>query len=110
MRLLSEYGRLEESDWSALRLVLFAGEVFPVKHLRAIKKIWAGPRYYNLYGPTETKRLHLLRDSIGDSSGSHRAVPDRIHLLLAIMLSSWTRTTRKSRPVTKVSFLFPAGR
>jgi acyl-coenzyme A synthetase/AMP-(fatty) acid ligase len=37
-----------------LRLVLFAGEVFPVKHLRAIKRIWASPRYFNLYGPTET--------------------------------------------------------
>ncbi|MCB0312507.1 MAG: AMP-binding protein, partial [Calditrichaeota bacterium] len=41
-------------DYSALRLVLFAGEVFPVKYLRMLKQIWAGPRYFNLYGPTET--------------------------------------------------------
>ena len=54
LRLLEEYGRLHELDCSALRLVLFAGEVFPVKHLRALKKIWPAPKYYNLYGPTET--------------------------------------------------------
>jgi acyl-CoA synthetase (AMP-forming)/AMP-acid ligase II len=35
-------------------MVLFAGEVFPVKHLRALKALWPGPRYFNLYGPTET--------------------------------------------------------
>lgn len=54
LRLLAEYGKLEQYDWSALRLVLFAGEVFPVKHLRAIKRVWANPAYFNLYGPTET--------------------------------------------------------
>ena len=54
LRLVVEYGKLEERDWSALRLVLFAGEVFPVKHLRALKKLWPVPEYFNLYGPTET--------------------------------------------------------
>ncbi|MCI0599702.1 MAG: amino acid adenylation domain-containing protein [Beijerinckiaceae bacterium] len=54
LRLLIEYGRLERYDWPALRLVLFAGEVFPVKYLRAIKAAWPHPRYFNLYGPTET--------------------------------------------------------
>jgi acyl-coenzyme A synthetase/AMP-(fatty) acid ligase len=34
--------------------VLFAGEVFPVKHLRALQSLLPGPRYFNLYGPTET--------------------------------------------------------
>jgi acyl-coenzyme A synthetase/AMP-(fatty) acid ligase len=34
--------------------VHFAGEVFPVKHLRALKKLIPHPRYFNLYGPTET--------------------------------------------------------
>ena len=38
----------------ALRLVLFAGEVFPVKHLRALTQLLPEPRYFNLYGPTET--------------------------------------------------------
>lgn len=51
---LAQYGRLERYDYSSLRMVLFAGEVFPVKHLRALKKLLPNPRYFNLYGPTET--------------------------------------------------------
>lgn len=54
LRLLAEYGRLDQLDCSALRFVLFAGEVFPVRHLRALKNFWPTPRYFNLYGPTET--------------------------------------------------------
>ena len=47
------------SVWTAtishiLRMVLFAGEVFPVKHLRALQKLVPQARYFNLYGPTET--------------------------------------------------------
>jgi amino acid adenylation domain-containing protein len=52
--MLVQQGRLEEHDWSALKKVLFAGEVFPIKHLRALKQYWPLPSYYNLYGPTET--------------------------------------------------------
>jgi amino acid adenylation domain-containing protein len=51
---LAQYGRLEQYDYSSLRTVLFAGEVFPVKHLRTLKKLLPSPRYFNLYGPTET--------------------------------------------------------
>jgi acyl-coenzyme A synthetase/AMP-(fatty) acid ligase len=35
-------------------MVLFAGEVFPIKHLRMLKDLLPEPRYFNLYGPTET--------------------------------------------------------
>ena len=52
--LLAEFGQLEKSDYSSLRLVLFAGEVFPVKQLRKVTIQWPSPAYYNLYGPTET--------------------------------------------------------
>jgi amino acid adenylation domain-containing protein len=52
--LLAEFGNLDQYDFSSIRIVLFAGEVFPVKHLRAIKKSWPKPRFFNLYGPTET--------------------------------------------------------
>jgi amino acid adenylation domain-containing protein len=52
--LLAQYGDLGRRDLSALRLVLFAGEVFPVKHLRALHELVPAPRYFNLYGPTET--------------------------------------------------------
>jgi amino acid adenylation domain-containing protein len=54
LSLLAQYGKLERYDYSALRLVLFAGEVFPVPQLRALKTLWPRPRYFNLYGPTET--------------------------------------------------------
>jgi amino acid adenylation domain-containing protein len=52
--LLAQYGNLARYEYSALRMVLFAGEVFPVKHLRALTTLLPRPRYFNLYGPTET--------------------------------------------------------
>ena len=54
LAMLAQFGKLQQYDYSALRLVLFAGEVFPVKHLRALKQLVPHPDYYNLYGPTET--------------------------------------------------------
>lgn len=54
LRLLVEFGKIDRQDCSSLRLVLFAGEVFPLKHLRALRALWPSPKYYNLYGPTET--------------------------------------------------------
>jgi len=52
--LLAQFGNLPRHDCSALRHVLFAGEVFPVKHLRTLTMLLPHPRYFNLYGPTET--------------------------------------------------------
>jgi amino acid adenylation domain-containing protein len=54
LSLLAQYGKLARYDYSALRFVFFAGEVFPVPQLRALKALWPHPRYFNLYGPTET--------------------------------------------------------
>jgi acyl-coenzyme A synthetase/AMP-(fatty) acid ligase len=54
LALLAEFGDLTNRDCRALRLVLFAGEVFAVKHLREVTRQWPWARYYNLYGPTET--------------------------------------------------------
>jgi amino acid adenylation domain-containing protein len=54
LHLLASLGNLPRFDFSSLRLVLFAGEVFPVKHLRHLTQQWPAPQYYNLYGPTET--------------------------------------------------------
>jgi amino acid adenylation domain-containing protein len=51
---LVQYGQLQNYDYSALRTILFAGEVFPVKYLRELKNLIPHPRYFNLYGPTET--------------------------------------------------------
>jgi amino acid adenylation domain-containing protein len=54
LSLLAQFGNLPKHDFPALRQVLFAGEVFPVKHLRTLGELWPRPRYFNLYGPTET--------------------------------------------------------
>ncbi len=54
LSMLAQYGKMARHDYSALRIVHFAGEVFPVKHLRLLKSLLAQPRYFNLYGPTET--------------------------------------------------------
>jgi amino acid adenylation domain-containing protein len=54
LSLLVQYGKLETYDLSRIRIVNFAGEVFPVVHLKALHAILPQPRYFNLYGPTET--------------------------------------------------------
>ena len=54
LALLTQFGNLPTLDCQSLRIVLFAGEVFPVRHLRNLTASWPQPRYYNLYGPTET--------------------------------------------------------
>lgn len=46
-------GNLAGLDLPALRTVLFAGEVFPLKYLREVRRCLRVPMY-NLYGPTET--------------------------------------------------------
>jgi acyl-coenzyme A synthetase/AMP-(fatty) acid ligase len=47
-------GKLERLRFERLRLVLFAGEVFPIKYLRELMQALPRPQYCNLYGPTET--------------------------------------------------------
>ena len=51
---LMVHGGLEKRDLHRLRLVLFAGEVFPMKHLRRLAAQLPRPELYNLFGPTET--------------------------------------------------------
>jgi len=54
LSMLAQFGKLEVHDYSTLRMILFAGEVFPIKYLRLLKSRLPHPRYFNLYGPTET--------------------------------------------------------
>jgi acyl-coenzyme A synthetase/AMP-(fatty) acid ligase len=54
LSLLANYGKLSRYDYSALRTILFAGEVFPIPQYQALHALWNQPRYFNLYGPTET--------------------------------------------------------
>ena len=54
LSLLTQFGKLDQHDYSSVRLVLFAGEVFPIRYLKLLKHLWPHARYFNLYGPTET--------------------------------------------------------
>jgi len=54
LTLLASYGGLQQLDLSGLRVVIFAGEVFPPKHLARLMAELPHPRYLNWYGPTET--------------------------------------------------------
>ncbi len=54
LTLLASYGNLDKFDLSALRTVIFAGEVFPPKHLARLMAELPNSRYLNWYGPTET--------------------------------------------------------
>lgn len=52
--LLARYGKMQRYDFAHLRIVMFAGEVFPIPQYQALRNLWRAPRYFNLYGPTET--------------------------------------------------------
>jgi amino acid adenylation domain-containing protein len=54
LALLAERGGLDRPGGPAPRLVLFAGEVFPIGPLRRLRAAWPAARMWNLYGPTET--------------------------------------------------------
>lgn len=51
---LMRFGNIPSRDFSALRWILFAGEVFPTKHLRQLMQLLPWVHFSNLYGPTET--------------------------------------------------------
>lgn len=69
LRLMLETGGLADGGFPDLRLVLFAGEVFPIGALNALRRALPGPAYYNLYGPTETNvcTFYRLPDAIEDA-------------------------------------------
>lgn len=49
-------GVLAERDLTALRWVLFGGEPFPPKHLKALMTLWPQARFSNVYGPAEVNQ------------------------------------------------------
>ena len=61
LRLLVEFGRLEQKEFKSLKLILFAGETYPVKQYLQLKLHWETPVFYNLYGPTETNVCTFYR-------------------------------------------------
>jgi amino acid adenylation domain-containing protein len=54
LTMLVTYGKLSAFDLSGLRAIIFAGEVFPAKHLNGLMAELPRARFLNWYGPTET--------------------------------------------------------
>jgi amino acid adenylation domain-containing protein len=80
--LMMDRGGLLALPPDPLRVLLFAGEVFPIKHLKRLREAWPELAMWNLYGPTETnvctahrvEAHHSIREtlSIGRAaSGDH---------------------------------------
>ncbi|MEU1731206.1 amino acid adenylation domain-containing protein [Streptosporangium sp. NPDC020145] len=66
--LMARDGGLLDARPSALRALLFAGEPYPVTHLRRLREHLPGVRMLNLYGPTETNvcTFHEVGEVAGD--------------------------------------------
>ncbi|MEK7727955.1 MAG: amino acid adenylation domain-containing protein, partial [candidate division KSB1 bacterium] len=52
--LMLSHGKMAQCDFSGLRTIIFAGEVFPTKHLRDLMAKIPAAEFFNWYGPTET--------------------------------------------------------
>lgn len=61
LALLARHGGLDRPDVPGPRLVLFAGEVFPIAPLRQVRRAWPDATFWNLYGPTETNVCTAFR-------------------------------------------------
>jgi L-proline---[L-prolyl-carrier protein] ligase len=65
--MMQEGGLLNHSELP-FRALLFAGEPFPIKHLRPLRAHLKAARFFNLYGPTETNvcTFHEVTDIPAD--------------------------------------------
>lgn len=54
LSMLARDGELEGRDLSRVRLVMFAGETFPLANLRQLRVLLPHPRYVHILGSTET--------------------------------------------------------
>jgi amino acid adenylation domain-containing protein len=72
--LMMDHGAFLEVDDLPIRTLLFAGEPFPIPHLRRLYERWPGVRFMNLYGPTETNVCTYF-EVTGSLEGRTRPVP-----------------------------------
>jgi amino acid adenylation domain-containing protein len=74
LMLMLETGGLAERGAPSLRAVYFAGEVFPIKHLRSTMAAIPGAVFWNLFGPTETNVCTAYRLP-GPPDENDKAIP-----------------------------------
>ncbi len=53
LALMADRGKLDAVDASALRCVVFSGELMPARLLRRLRALWPHAGLYNVYGQTE---------------------------------------------------------
>jgi amino acid adenylation domain-containing protein len=63
----------EPGSLPSLRAVVFAGEVYPTKHLRSLRSLVPDAALWNLYGPTETNVCTYYR--VDDLADDDRPIP-----------------------------------
>ncbi|MGZ3146393.1 amino acid adenylation domain-containing protein [Lentzea chajnantorensis] len=70
LTMMMEFGHLLDVPRLPLRAVVFAGEVFPVAHLRVLRERLPSAALHNFYGPTETNvcASHRVGDIPADRS------------------------------------------
>lgn len=73
-------GVLESRDLMSVRWVLFGGEPFPAKHLRALMRQWPQARFSNVYGPAEVNQCtyYHVPPLTGDPEGDEPVKLGRI--------------------------------
>ena len=81
LSLLVLHANLTSHRLSSLRHIIFAGEVFPTKHLRQLMKLTPHAQFTNLYGPTETNvctyySVPILADDLAEPIPIGRAIDD----------------------------------
>jgi amino acid adenylation domain-containing protein len=64
---------MDQGALAGLRTVVFAGEVFPTKHLRELQALVPRADLWNLYGPTETNVCTYYR--VAELPGDDRTIP-----------------------------------
>ena len=78
LSLLAQHGGLDRPGYTPPRLVLFAGEVFPIgRSGAAASMLWPAAAMWNLYGPTETNVCTAYPIPATIPPDRTEAVPDR---------------------------------
>ncbi|MBP6184551.1 MAG: amino acid adenylation domain-containing protein [Saprospiraceae bacterium] len=73
LKMMLRFGRMERYQFDSLRLILFAGEVFPMAPLNELRSRWSHAAFYNLYGPTETNVCTFF--ALPDTINPHQEEP-----------------------------------
>ena len=107
LALMTEYGGLDRAGAVAPRLVLFAGEVFPIAPLRRLRALWPASEFWNLYGPTETNVCTAYR--VPDTIPEDRTAPFPIGTACPPLLGRVVDEQGHDVPVGAVGELVIAG-